>query len=101
MYPSLANLYVPRTFLPSNMYIEHCQVIPIQRQVITVQPYQITVQSNSNYVYGVHKHNIPTKFDTSQWRIQDLTLGGGRGKSLKMLKVEVKVIFSMFWPYFY
>jgi len=37
-----------------------------------------------------------------QWRIQDLTLGGGRGfcqrrggrKSSKVLKVEVKVIFK-------
>ena len=26
--------------------------------------------------------------------------GGGR-KSLEVLKVEVKVIFSVFWPYFY
>jgi len=27
--------------------------------------------------------------------------GGGGRKSLKVLKVEVKIIFSMFWPYFY
>jgi len=31
----------------------------------------------------------------------DFVKGGGGRKSLKLLKVEVKVIFSVFWPYFY
>jgi len=31
----------------------------------------------------------------------DFVNGGGGRKSLKVLKVEVKVIFSMLWPYFY
>jgi len=46
---------------------------------------------------------------SKQWRVQDLTLerrglcqrgGGGGRKSLKAMKVEVKVIFSVFRPYF-
>jgi len=35
------------------------------------------------------------------WRLDFVNGGGGR-KSLKVLTVEIKVIFfSLFWPYFY
>ena len=38
----------------------------------------------------------------SQWRIQDITLVGAwtfsTGWGRKSLKVELKVIFSLFWP---
>ena len=56
------------------------------------------------YIYS--KRNL--KLNRLQWRIQDLTLGGrglsqrgvGRRKSLKVLKVEVKVIIQRVWAIF-
>ena len=52
--------------------------------------------------YHSYYKRIEVKLQQPQWRIQELTLGGcicqrggGRGrKSLKVLKVEVKVIFE-------